>query len=495
MIKETPKEIKVVNLSDCLLEFTALNDGKLILAEVKKGYVTKTQLKLAMQEIGYTYGIIESSLDLLVEGYTGQVPVALTFPDVEAGKLYFHFMNHNTSKDYMQWVKDTAKRKIDVFYKTKKNDRLLTLARSPLSIMRNPNGSKVVLQAMGEESVKLYSGNNTHLNDQKNALHASIDGCVHHSIYGVVNVYPIEKHSNIGKIHGHVNPQNALIVERDVRKGSKITIPSNLKVYGVIKSSLISAGGNIHCEFGMDNKEALEGASITAGQTIYSSMISNYEVWAGANIFVKTKILGSSVRAMDTIVVPHIISSRVYVGKTLYTNEISHSSHIFIGPDFVKDPDLKQRKNFHHQHEMRLNDLEEEMKSLGIELQHEKEKALAQLHKLNKLSKNSIASDLLLNRFYGNLISRINKYDEKLAEYEETLAVYREEKMQLSFSESQLKLEKDPTIYVLGTISSGTVITAPNQIIKVREPLKNIRIKMDRHSGTLTVVKLDIDQI
>ena len=495
MIKETPKEIKVVNLSDCLLEFTALNDGKLILAEVKKGYVTKTQLRLALQEIGYPYGIIESSLDLLIEGYSGQVPVALTFPDIEAGKLRFHFEDHFTVKNYIQWINNPANGNIDVFYTAKKDERLLTLAHSPLSIMRNPDGSKMVLQTMGDESVKLYSGNNTYLNDQKNALHASIDGCVHHSIYGVVSVYPVEKHSNIGKIHGHVNPQSALIVERDIRSGSKVTIPSNLKVYGVIKSSFISAGGNIYCEYGMDNKEAVEDASVTAGQTIYSSMISNYEVWAGSNVFVKTKILGSLVKAMDSIVVPNIVSSQVYVGKALYVNEISHNSHIFIGPEFVKDPELKQRKNFHHQHEMRLSDLEEELKSLKIELQHEKEKALAQLHKLNKLSKNSIASDLLLNRFYGNLNSRINKYDKKLAEYEETLAVYREEKMQLSFSESQLKLDGDPTIYIFGTISSGTVITAPNQIIKVREPLKNIQIKMDRHSGTLTVTKLDIDQI
>jgi hypothetical protein len=72
-----------------------------------------------------------------------------------------------------------------------------------------------------------------------------------------------------------------------------------------------------------------------------------------------------------------------------------------------------------------------------------------------------------------------------------TLNKYQEEKLQISFSEGQLKTEEEVQMIVIGAINSGTEIFSEKDSLKIREPLKQVKISVDKISGLLKMEKLE----
>ena len=124
------------------------------------------------------------------------------------------------------------------------------------------------------------------------------------------------------------------------------------------------------------------------------------------------------------------------------------------------------------------------------ELEFTKKKTLSHLAKLNKMSKASISSDVLLSRFYINMQDFLEKYNSSLEKCDTTLSVFEDEKKQLSFYETQTKDDKNPEIIVTGKIGSGCVIHAPHQTLRIRESLQHVSIRLVEESGTLEITSL-----
>ena len=97
---------KRVELKNGLLLATELWDGKLILGEMRYGQGTKIEMRQALINEGYRYGIIESSLDLLESGQKGQIPIALAFTDEDPGKPWFHFEDALNDQNFTSWIEN-----------------------------------------------------------------------------------------------------------------------------------------------------------------------------------------------------------------------------------------------------------------------------------------------------------------------------------------------------------------------------------------------------
>jgi uncharacterized protein (DUF342 family) len=481
---------KRIELKNGLLLATELWAGKLILGEIRYGTAKKTEMRSGLIKKGYKYGLLDESLDLLESGQKGQVPIALAYLDKDPGKPWFHFEEALNDDNFISWLKSGSFDSVDFSYPVKAGDRLLSLSQTPYSYLRHPKGEKQFLKELKDENIELYAGENTVLNRQKNAIESEVDGYAHRTIYGTVSVYPLKEVKNIGKMHGRVEFDNALKVEQDIRSESIVTLPSNLIVNGLIRSANIRVGGNITCHFGFDNLQRLEMANIYAGQSILANQIIGYPVWAGMYIIVQQSIENSSVQCMNSLVAPLISNSEIKAGSKVYSKNINKSSQIYLGPSYVVDPNLKSIKNYHKQHKKKLFDMYHDLEDQQRDLEFAKKKALGHLAKLNKISKASISSDVLLSRFNVNIKDLLDRYNSSVEKCERTLSTFEDEKKQLSFYETQTREDKNPEIIVTGKISSGCIIHAPHQTLRIHESLERVSIRLITETGTLEVNSL-----
>ncbi len=482
---------KRLNLRNGLLEVTELWDGKILLGELRYGQARKNEMSDAIYKAGYRYGVLDSSLDMLEKGHHGQIPIALTTIDEDPGKAWFHFEDGLNDENFKSWMKNGNFNSINFLYPVKKGERLFSLVEAPYRFIRFPNGRKEFISDLSGENINIYCGENTHVNMQGNAIVADIDGFAHRTIYGQVSVLPGRTVKNIGKMHGHIEFENCLTVEQDIRSESSVTLPSNLNVNGLIRSAKVHVAGNIHSEFGMDNSEKVDTAKIYAGQSIYTAYISHYSVWAGMYIIVQKNISYSRLHCMNSLVAPVIAGSEIYIGGRLFAREIKDGSQIYLGPEYVMDPGLKRIKSFNKQHEKKLFDLFLRLEEHQREIEFTKKKALGHLAKLKRFSKASISSDMLLNRFYTNMRESLDKFSKEVAQCEQALAIFEDEKRQLVFYDAHTRDRSEPEIIITGKIDTGCAIYAPKQTLRIHEPMENISVKLNMMNGTLIVAPIE----
>lgn len=482
---------KRIELKNALLVVTELWDGRLVLGELEYGESKKAEMRVALAKAGYNFGIIDTSLEMLQNGQKGQMPIALAFLNEDPGKPWFHFEDALNTANFDEWLRTGNIATVDFTYPVKKDERLLTLSESPFQYLRYPNGKIERLDNnTARTEISLFSGENTTVNETNNAILATCDGVANRTIYGRVSVYPVKTIKNIGKMHGKVEFDSALEVEQDIRSESHVTIPSNITVNGLVRSAYLRVGGNIMCEYGLDNMNKVDMARIYAGQSIYSNQILHYKVWAGMFIIIRKSIEMSDIQCMHSIVAPLIRGSEVRVGSKLFARNIDKGSQIYLGPTYVIDPSLKAISNYHRQHEKKIFDLNLDIESQQRELAFTKKKALTHLGKLNKMAKSNIASDMLLHRFYANMQKALEGYNESVNLYEETVSSYDDEHKQLAFYETHNGGNKDSEIIITGKIGTGCVIHAPNESYRIRETMSKLSIKLKPESGTLDIKPL-----
>jgi len=482
---------KRLNLRSGLLEVTELWDGKILLGELRYGQALKTELRDAIYIAGYHYGILDSSLDMLEKGHHGQIPIALTSIEEDPGKVRFHFEDSLNDGNINSWIKSGNFSSVNFLYPVNKGDKLLSIIESPYRFIRYPTGQKKVVGNLSDGNISTYCGENTGVDVLENVIVSESDGYAHRTIYGQVSVYTGRTLKNIGKMHGDVEFDNCLIVEQDIRSRSSVTLPSNLKVCGLIRSALVHVAGNIHSEFGMDNSEKVDSAKIYAGQSIMTSYISHYSVWAGTYIVAQKSISYSEVHCMNSLVSPVISGSEIYVGGRLFVRDVIKGSQIYLGPEYVVDPGLKRIKNYNRQHEKKLFDLFMRLEEHQREIEFAKKKAMGHLAKLRRFSNASISSDMLLNRFYKNMRTSLDKLKNEILQCEKALQVFEDEKRQLVFYDAHANDRIESEIIITGKIESGCAIYASHQTFRVHETLEHISVKLNMINGTLSIAPIE----
>jgi len=480
---------KRILLSNSTLVVTELWEGKLVIGELQFGSASKKEIQRALAEKGYEHGILEHCIDLLQNGHKGQIPIALANIEEDPGKPFFHFEKELNDENFDNWIKEGSFDNLNITYPVKAGDTLLTLSQKPYQYLRYPDGRKEYIADLETTNINFYAGENTKLRHDGEAIIAKTDGYAHRSIYGTVSVYPEHILKNIGKMHGRVELESAVRVEQDVRTESQLITPSSVIVEGLIRSSNVRSGGNIYCAFGLDNSQRLDSARIHAGQSLFASSIVGYNVWVGHYCIVQNNIDHALVQCMNSMVAPVISGSEIRIGNRLFTRQLERST-IYLGSDHVMDPNLQTVKRFHQQHEKRLFDLFLFLDEQQRDLDFTRKKALNHLAKLNKVARGNIASDILLNRFYINMKDGLAHYRELLEKTKSTLNEFADEKRQLAFYETHTKKETSPEIIVTGKIGNGCAIISSNETFRVREPMENVSIRLNRSTKTLEIKPL-----
>ena len=477
-------------LKNGILELTVIESGKLILGEYKGEKTFTYELQKALKRSGIITGYLNNCLNLIESGSAGQIPVAQAFIEDEPGELVFHFGKKWQRKEIIELLSNKDFNSINFFYQAKKGEKLVSFVSTPNTVLKYPNGKIEVLHELSFNDMEYYAGKHVSVDPSKRTLLADIDGLPQKEIFGVVSVFPESRVKSIGKAHGRVHYDTALHVEQDIRSESDVSSLGGIRVGGMVRSSRLEAGGNIHIKFGFDNPKKSEAGYAESGQSVFTSAIRNYRVKAAFSVVSNTAIEGSWVDCLGTIITPQIRSSEIKVGNKLFVNEVTGNSQIYLGPYFIKESKYTELKNFHQQHIKRLYDLESETRIIMDKIRHGQRIALLQIQKLKKLTPDNFQDDVLLNRYLQNMNNLHLELEGSIKKYEKQIALINKERMRLSYFERQFFNTANTEIICPGTMEQGTVINAPNESLKLKESRKNISVKLDTIMGTLIISDL-----
>ncbi len=480
-----------VELKNGKLTLQFLLDGRLVCGEYTGEKTYKHELIKALKRGGISGGYIENCISLLQSGKTGQLPLAEGYTEQEPGEILFLFEKKLTPNTSVKSVKSGIFETIDLLQPVKKGETLVKTVSPPRTVMKYPDGNVKILKDLKTHSRPFNSTANTRIPSDSTSLISEIEGSASRSVLGDVAVYPLTTIKSIGKAHGRVFYESALKVEADIRSESDVETASNLIVEGMIRSSQINARGNIQCQLGFDNPQKLESATASAGQSISTRAIRNYTVWAGKYIIAETVIEDSRVQCLHTAVTPLIRASEVRAGNKIYVHNITESSRIYLGSYFIDDMANKEIYAKYSQHEKRLQDIETEIVFIKEKLQKDRTASFIQLTKLKRISPQMIPSDVILNRYHSSLKSGIKDLENRIALYEKQAAIVDQDRIRISFYEKQSRELMPVELIVTGTLSAGTVVSASNETLHIKENLTSVRIKVEESNGKLSIEKLN----
>ncbi len=477
-----------IRLENGLLLITILKDGELLLGEIKRGKTTKLELKLALQKEGFVFGIMEDNLRELALDYKGQLPIARSVFEFEKASVKPCFGKEFDFFNYLDLLRLNQLEQLNFSYRVRQGDDLVTVLEPPRYFLRYPDGRRRLLETLPMESISSIVGVNTRFLPSSKTIVARADGIVNLSPQGVVSVYPLKTMRALGKMLGKLHLREALYVEEDVQRESYVYSPSNVEVGGTIKSSFIKCDGNLQCALGIDDPLNWENARIFTGQNVLTAYLKNYKVWAGGDVFVKNRVDKSTVHCMNNMVAPVVSGSQIHIANKLFVKRLESKTQVYLGPTFVENSHLEEKRRNFRQHTKRLNDLEKTISKEKFWLEFNRNKALQQLQKMHE-RKNTAnkAANLILKRFYDSLADGLRRLEDQIMEYQRFLETLDTEYAEIQTLEQHMKKDYKPEIVVLDRIEPGVIIHAPNETLKVRETMTQVVLELDEVRGILKI--------
>jgi len=112
--------------------------------------------------------------------------------------------------------------------------------------------------------------------------------------------------------HGNIRFEGDVEVSGDVRSGLSIEAKGNIFIHGHVGASILTSGGNITIEKGIQGRDACE---ITAGGDVICKFIERARITSGGSVYADS-VLNSSIQANEKVIVTsragNVISSEVY---------------------------------------------------------------------------------------------------------------------------------------------------------------------------------------
>lgn len=493
-MKVGPIERRDIKLSEGSFQLTIMAGTRLVLGQLQEGSLTASDLLMALGKEGIREGTIERGLNLIAKGSRDQVPLAATqVIEVPAGTtnvgLTAPEVDQVAASGNMEAITG-----VDVIFPVKAGQILITVDTPPKIIERLPTGESRILHEGKSIDAQLFSGANTSVDQDGHAVLADIDGQAHRNIYGAVAVFPVEKIPGVGRTHGKVYKDGAVLVEQDVGDGSQFECAADLKVVGAVHSASIKAAGNVHIGAGADNPGKNSEAHIRAGQSVRARLFKDIQVWAGSYVIATEEVRSCHIECMDTIIAPVIISSDIQVGHRLIARDLQGISHIQLGSRYVTGTDLNKKVQVYTQHAKRLEDIDQNLNQHRYTYNKTRHNLVKQIELMRESAispaQRQKAIQILL-RLFSAMGEALDAFKQAYDDYATIARLLAQEQVGLDYYRQLQASFGAPHIMVTGTLAAGTVIQGPTDKIKPAKDLSNVRIQPDPHTGQLTTTPLE----
>ena len=456
-----------------------LKNGEIVLGEITEGTATVADIKNALDNNGIKFGLHQEFIEKLAAGYRGQLPIAHSETRVDLIKFNVEFIEDFDLDEEEPYDFLASLHSKQISGLVKENDKLLTVSSTSKRILRKPDGEEVILSDAGKEEIKHFFGNNVHVSEDGTAVLANIEGVAQITTRGRVSVYPFESHKSIGKVHGKIKTDQALLVQEDITSGAQISSEASLIVQGTIRAATIHCGGDLDCQSGFENHLKDDDCDIRVQQNLRTSSIKNFEVWVGGTLYASRIIDQSVVEVLDTLACPRIADSKIAVGHRLIAYNIVRDCQIHFGPQAVEDPFVTKFKQTHLAHSRKHHDIHLDMGYQSAHLDQLRQKALMIIRRLKTEGQGSTTMGNVLKRYLNNMDENFTIYKNAYNDLVEIEKIVRQERAELAYHDSLLESFSNPKIIVVGKMEVGTHIKGPVNAVMLEKSMSNVEVSLD----------------
>ncbi len=475
----------ILQLPSAYLKLVVMKNGELILGEILKGKTSTFDIVAGLAKAGITYGIHKEYIEKLAGGHKGQLPIATSQIRVDLVKFEMEFNDDVDTErgDPYEILAELHNKEITGL--VMEGDRLLTITSSSKRIMTKPDGKEVILSDAGRKEIHHFCGKNVVANVKGNSITAAKDGVAQITTRGKVSVYPFEEHKNIGKIHGRIETDYAMLVQGDIQGGANISSLATLIVRGVIRASTIRSGGDLDCTNGLDNVRQTDEGEIRVEQNLRTSIIKNFKVWVGSKLFASRIIDHSEVEVLDTLACPRIADSQISVGHKLITYNIVRDTVIKFGPGAVEDPFITKFKQNHLARSRKHHDKHLALEFMQAQLEQLRHKSLLVLQRLKNESQSSLMVGNVLKRYLSTMEESFRLYKNGYQELVEIEEQVKQERAELAYNASLIESFSNPTMMVVGKMEAGTRIVGPEDSVMLEKSKSSVLVTLDPETRRL----------
>ncbi len=475
----------IIPLPNGQLSFSVLKDGELILGEISSGSANSSEIIAGLATQGIKHGLQQEYISKLAHGHKGQLPIANSKIRVDLVKFEIAFNEDVDTENSDPYEILAGLHRQEICGMVMEGDRLLTVTSSSKRILTKPNGDEETLSDAGGREIYHFCGKNVTANEKGNSIFAATDGVAQITTRGKVSVFPFESHSNIGKIHGKIETEHAMLIQGDITGGAKISSMATLIVRGAIRASSIRSGGDLDCSNGLDNLRQTDEGEIRVEQNLRTSNIKNFNVWVGAKLFAHKIIDHSVVEVLDTLACPRLADSKISVGNRLIAYNIVRDCIIKFGPGAVEDPFITKFKQTHLSRSRKHHDKHLSMEFQQAQLQQLRQKSLLVLKRLKTESQSNVMVANVLRRYTTTMEENFRIYKNDYHELLDIENQVKQERAELAYNASLIESFANPIIMVVGKMESGTHIIGPADNIVLERSMSQVAVTLDPDSKKL----------
>ena len=474
-----------IPLPEGQLTLSILQEGEFILGEITQGSASADAIREALESQGFKYGLQVENIGKLATGYQGQLPLATSQIRVDLVKYKVDFADDLQIKGVDPYKLLTSLHNQELAGMVMEGDRLLTLTSSSKRIRTRPDGTQDILSDAGKTEIHHFCGTNVQANEFGNTISAAADGVAQITTRGKVSVFPFEQYDNIGKLHGDIDSEHALLVHGDISGGANISSPATLIVRGMIRSATIRCGGDVDCQNGLDNLLQGDEGDVRAEQNIRTPIIKNFRAWAGSKLIVSRIIDHANLAVIDTLVCPRIADSTIAVGHKLITYNIVRDCVIKFGPGAVEDPFITKFKQTHLSHSRKHHDIHLALENQKAHLEQLRQKSMLILQRLKSEGQSNAMVGNVLKRYVTTMQENFRIFRNAYQELTNIEKKVKQERAELAYHTSLMEAFSDPCLTVVGKLEAGTRIIGPADSRVLDRSMSSVAVTLDPETRKL----------
>lgn len=481
----------IIPLRNARLKLSTLKGGEIILGEIQDGSANVKEIEQGLSVNGIKHGIQSEFIERLAGGYKGQVPIARSEIRVDLVQFEIAFAEKMDTENVDPYHNLTGLHNRELAGMVMAGDRLLTITSSSKRILKKPDGVEEIVSDAGNKEIHHFVGKNVRANEKGNSIYASIDGVAQITTRGKVSVFPFESHGSLGKVHGKIETEHAMLVQGDIRGGADISSLASLIVRGMIRGSTVRIGGDLDCANGLDNVSRNDDGEIRVEQNLRTSNIKNFKVWVGSKLFASRIIDHSDIEVLDTLACPRISDSKIAVCNRLVTYNIVRDSVIKFGPAAVEDPFIQKFKQTHLSRSRKHHDKHLALEFQRSHLEQLRQKSLHILQRLRSEEQSNITVGNVLKRYISTMEEALRLYKSECNELINIEKQVKQERAELAYNTSLIQSFSNPSITVGGKMESGTRIVGPVDSLILEKSMSNCKITLDPETQKLVFTNLE----
>lgn len=423
-----------------------------LLEKIKEEKWTKEKVINLLHANKIIFGIIEKNVEKLLSGISKSdfplvIAKGIEKVDGEAGIIEYAIVTSaQVDPSFSGDFRDVMRLPV-----VEKGNKIATL----IPPTNGENGKTVTgkeIKAKPGKPKYIRAGKNILFNKDDQTFYAEENGLVNFRSNSI-NIYTVyELNESVSMRTGNIDFNGSVIIRGDVPSGFTIRATGDIKIFGLVESATIIAGGSVYVSEGMSG---LKKGSITAGEDVYIGYINQGNVKTERNIQVEHSILHSDCSAGKNITCHHgnIIGGTLFASVSIEAkdigNHINTPTSLALGIDdhlYNKQITLEEEKQQLNDNIKKIETIQAKMKQLG-EIADAKTR-------INALK--------LTNSF--------NKMNERLEEIEHEI-----EQIRLDYEEIHLS-----DVKVTGTLYPNTNISFGKYQRKIERNYEHVVVKVEQ---------------